>query len=963
MLNCDAGSFFVVATCFWRMFLMNIIKEAISKIIDYIEGQPLKAGSDASESAKQKRMSLFPPPPCKAQGIEGTKGISSVKNAAFLCFTIICPPFLLGYFTTAAFINAIRKDPTPQESQTNSYKYRQNLQELYANRDAEPDFLIKLGRKIFPTSIDDRRKSDDYMHSEEHNRIILIQDNLVTSDNGTYDKPQVKLFKSHTANNPSPSVVKLHQALENFTTFDTLDLASSSSRDSLADTLEKQSLELKPGESMWVDMTTLGMHSMKGRIEKTDDGKYVFQMSNTGAGVSKHSNWHKSETFMSSNFYQTVVQWGPFETSNIFSKEFFRDIMNACLDGKAPDGVEIENTDELGENGEALQAIDTVYKTLGHHLPEPNDLPLRENLSHWSTLQEGGSCVPNSIWALIRVSLPESEYQGLRTEIQLNNLQHLYQSIISGKDATDYTLLLALEQVKTLIINAETAGKGKAAPEIYKNIQKDLQSRVSARQLADDDLKINIINPNPVIISDATMEVELKAGRLVRRPGELNADVVYESISDMYPLSNRPQDGKIKEPSLKIERDDQGEPTGVATLAFLLYEAILNDESIEIEAKLKKFVGFLNGIEDPAEIKADKEELLALTKMFNTLSVDSRNIDGTSQSRPKQLALINISQALYTLLYAQCVKTNQNPYDQKSAINVAGVDMFENVDELKRAALTFSKLASKVQQGVYGSNIWYEEDRGIRVFHNKNKWNAYNERLIYDASIEEKRQMQINAGVGRLQIPYSSLNEKSKLNLGVPPLEENNALKSLVFFQPLDKNTRKPLDAGKIDVGFALVYDKALPEVEIEFIDDKPVATTLAGNAYLLYRLLPNANDSVDNLDQLSEIMDKINLLEVQPSEIASLKAVAGYLRNYSERMRLLDRSPESVALQLLAVKLGFVLLNKVEATQVELSPFRLEIDYNEALNPKAYLSFKNSDPEKRKGDKLISLIDHPIFK
>ncbi len=122
--------------------------------------------------------------------------------------------------------------------------------------------------------------------------------------------------------------------------------------------------------------------------------------------------------------------------------------------------------------------------------------------------------------------------------------------------------------------------------------------------------------------------------------------------------------------------------------------------------------------------------------------------------------------------------------------------------------------------------------------------------------------------------------------------------------------------------------------------------------------------------------MDKINLLDADPSEIETIKAIAGYLKNYCVLMRPLDSSPEALALQLLAAKLGPALLKKI-GTQTLSSvsndmvepkpiappdPYQLEVDYYEILNPEVYLKFKTSDPAKKRGEKFISLIDHPLL-
>ncbi|HEV8051385.1 MAG TPA: hypothetical protein VGP47_02740, partial [Parachlamydiaceae bacterium] len=77
---------------------------------------------------KSTRMNYFPPAPKRANSSSSIKnqpsdiknphpsdikGIDVVKNTFFLGFTLLCPPFLIGYAVTAAFINLLNKNEVP----------------------------------------------------------------------------------------------------------------------------------------------------------------------------------------------------------------------------------------------------------------------------------------------------------------------------------------------------------------------------------------------------------------------------------------------------------------------------------------------------------------------------------------------------------------------------------------------------------------------------------------------------------------------------------------------------------------------------------------------------------------------------------------------------------------------------------------------------------------------------------
>ncbi|MBA3284030.1 MAG: hypothetical protein H0U27_03075 [Nitrosopumilus sp.] len=197
---------------------MNIIKNSISLVTDYIQGQPHTAGANkSSNSIKKEKMSPFPPPPIPAKGTEGKTGISAVKNGVFLCFSVLCPPFLIGYAVTSALINAHNKyfAPKSQNSfRTNTDKYTQSLESLYNKKDKDRNPLIKFAQNIFSSYKNSLRKTQKYNLSKGHNRTILIQENLIThveGDRATFDKLQIKAFIKHTKlkNTPSKNFINL----------------------------------------------------------------------------------------------------------------------------------------------------------------------------------------------------------------------------------------------------------------------------------------------------------------------------------------------------------------------------------------------------------------------------------------------------------------------------------------------------------------------------------------------------------------------------------------------------------------------------------------------------------------------------------------------------------------------------------------------------------------------------------
>ena len=210
-----------------------------------------------------------------------------------------------------------------KQFQYDGNKHFQKLDTSYQKKDTERSFIIKIPQLIFSFFKDLWRKTDIYCLSKEHNRTIMIQENLLTHGNmrGANDNIQIKAFLKHLKNKDTPEFKDLRQALGKLTTLDDIRITSlfSGGRDSIAGKYVAQCQKLNPGESMWVELSSRpGEHSMKGRLARNEDGKYIFQMSNTGAGIGDHPEWHKNEYFQSANFYQTVVEWGPFDTHDVF---------------------------------------------------------------------------------------------------------------------------------------------------------------------------------------------------------------------------------------------------------------------------------------------------------------------------------------------------------------------------------------------------------------------------------------------------------------------------------------------------------------------------------------------------------------------------------------------------------------------------------------------------------------------
>lgn len=209
----------------------------------------------------------------------------------------------------------------------NSSKYNQSLTESYNNRTEERFLIVKITQIIVSFFKDIWRQTDYYSDSKEHNRTIMIQENLLTHGDvrGSNNRVQIDIFSKHLSTQKDPAFEDLSQALAKLTTNAEITMTSilpwmnEDKRDVVINNLVAQCANLKDGESVWVDLATSD-HSMKGRIVRRDEGKYLFQMSNTGAGIDEHPNWHKKDS-EKVNLYQTVVQW-EFDGPQQFTEEF-----------------------------------------------------------------------------------------------------------------------------------------------------------------------------------------------------------------------------------------------------------------------------------------------------------------------------------------------------------------------------------------------------------------------------------------------------------------------------------------------------------------------------------------------------------------------------------------------------------------------------------------------------------------
>ena len=97
--------------------------------------------------------------------------------------------------------------------------------------------------------------------------------------------------------------------------------------------------------------------------------------------------------------------------------------------------------------------------------------------------------------------------------------------------------------------------------------------------------------------------------------------------------------------------DSNGEPTGVATLAYLFYEAVLNDDKVEIDKRLLALKDFLNKSKEPSDCKVDPVQIYEMIQLFFMLSNKLQAIDFTIETRSTIFALSSVAKTLYTLLF------------------------------------------------------------------------------------------------------------------------------------------------------------------------------------------------------------------------------------------------------------------------------------------------------------------------
>lgn len=76
-------------------------------IDNYIKGQPPKANSSNTESAKQSRMSLFPSPLFRAGENGKLAEHKQLANLCFLGFCVACPPYVAGHAIVVAGCRAV----------------------------------------------------------------------------------------------------------------------------------------------------------------------------------------------------------------------------------------------------------------------------------------------------------------------------------------------------------------------------------------------------------------------------------------------------------------------------------------------------------------------------------------------------------------------------------------------------------------------------------------------------------------------------------------------------------------------------------------------------------------------------------------------------------------------------------------------------------------------------------------
>lgn len=742
------------------------------------------------------------------------------------------------------------------------------------------------------------------LHSKEHHLFVMTQENL--NDQASFNFTLKDVFLELIKDKAEPEFEILREGIGKMKTHDIEDVEAQETK--------KEFDQLGVNENMWIDLST-NDHAMKGRIIRQGENQYLFQMSNTGAGLSLNSDLHKEVWNIKENkpLFQTVLEWGPFNKETL-TDEFFEELIAATQKGEFPkdDPVkQVENSLE-GPEGEQMKPIMALYSVLRKRFPNMLvDKQLDTDPTFFSTKQIGPSCGPNSFWKLARVILTESQFQELLTDAQISYFTKNYKKIATTKDVDNSVLMRTSELVFKF---QESTGK---VVHLFQKIGLDLIKQGGGF------LEKKLENKTPLDWNNLPEEIVLRKGMLTSIEGSTEINVNYEKVR---------QEGKLCR--FNLELNPAGEPTGLHILAYLLYEAILSGDNTKIESQLTEFVKLIDQYPDPSAVPFGSnglQQLKAIISLYSDLVFEFQQVDGSLAARQKQLQLSNIAQTLYTVYFAK-VSANPNKKDLEW-IN-------QDLSYTDQAAYNFYKIADTENYINTQNNLWAKYSRDLRPSDTKNLWIAYQKRNAFWTA---KNNIQLTSNSAKLDGMM-----KRRLDIGNrPPIDENNVQLGRISFLDNTK-THELLGTGSIQVNFQ-------KSAELPITSQTPV-----GAAYLVYHYAcmgdeTNLQKAVDHLSTM--LKDKETIQQLSNKEIELLIEIAQNMKNSALSLKSLDASVESYSLQQSMILISHALYNiakKGNLSSKEQEEFKQEHDYYNKALPTSFLNERHPLREIQRSANLL---------
>lgn len=588
------------------------------------------------------------------------------------------------------------------------------LKDIYqrSKSNEKVNLFVQLIRTIYRLFLSFAKNTIFYYLSEDYNRTLTIQEHL--TNKGSYNFIHKNLFLDLIKDKSGAEFDQLRSGLNRMRTSESslvLGL-SQTARHMLAKEQLGEFQKLKPGEDMWMDLSSRpGGHSMKGRISCEMDGTYIFHLSNSGAGLGENEDFHpKARSHSGKPVYQIVSRSVPLSKEN-FSLEFFKEMMEATLKGKYPEGHSEFTTEEeqkKAANGELLQPIGAIYAVARKYGMANQQIAYSSESPLWSRAQFKSSCVPNSYWKMAKTVLTDAQYKELRLDLRIRSLQKNYVKIVNDWDRSDTAKTMALDQVVKLMWGIDKKNKQTSEFKLYEKIHNDLIER-GARLRAD----VKLENPQKLLNLSDIRHIKVREAAL-KRIGNFKAKVLFENITD--------SDGTVH--TVEIRREENGNPKGILSNAYLLYEAIVSEDDKTIDLTLKNLVKiFSPGNSDPESIlirPQDFNDLNIITALLINLANKLNDIDSTKSGILKQHIIANIAKDLFLILAAK----KGNAIWDKDFLEL-GNYIFKVNDHL----LAQSE-SNAVKALASSENLWSKYLRSFKLNTLFRRWNLAEEKAI-----------------------------------------------------------------------------------------------------------------------------------------------------------------------------------------------------------------------------------------